>query len=256
MRIMTMNIWGDYFNNPVEIRKDGIVKTIKKYSPDILGVQEITNGWYNSDLFSDIGDKYILVEGVKGNFTPLLYKKERFDLIERGWELFVETPDPSKSFTWAVLREKQNQKKIAVINAHLWWMDRNVEDDMLRAKNARQLFEAMENLKNKYNIQVFAFGDFNCKEGSLAMKFLESKGINSSYKLAVTSSNVSSHHGDPVLGDDGKYHGTKTENDSSHSIDHIVTYEKDAWISEYKVVEDKSILDATDHSPVYIDFLF
>ena len=30
MRIMTMNIWGDYFGNPVDVRIGGILETIKK----------------------------------------------------------------------------------------------------------------------------------------------------------------------------------------------------------------------------------
>ena len=65
---------------------------------------------------------------------------------------------------------------------------------------------------------------------------------------------MSSHHGDPVRDENGKYRGNKTSRDKTMSIDHIVLYKDDLKIDVQKVVEDQTILDATDHSPVYIDF--
>ena len=39
IRIMSFNIWGDYFGNPVNEREDGIGRVISVYSPDILSMQ-------------------------------------------------------------------------------------------------------------------------------------------------------------------------------------------------------------------------
>ena len=38
MRIMTSNIWGDYFGNPVDERLDQVLTIYRKYAPDILGL--------------------------------------------------------------------------------------------------------------------------------------------------------------------------------------------------------------------------
>ena len=57
MRIMTSNIWGDYFNNPVELRQEGLLNVFKKYSPDVLGLQEVTKSWYESKIFKELCER-------------------------------------------------------------------------------------------------------------------------------------------------------------------------------------------------------
>ena len=72
------------------------------------------------------------------------------------------------------------------------------------------------------------------------------------WDLAETKTDICSHHGDPVLGEDGKYHGKKTAAAHTGSIDHIVGLGQ-FTVQNYAVVEDQDALDATDHSPVYAD---
>ena len=61
MRIMTTNIWGDYFSNPVSAREEDIFHIYKNYTPDIIGFQEITSRWYNSNLFKWLSDEYFFI---------------------------------------------------------------------------------------------------------------------------------------------------------------------------------------------------
>lgn len=253
MRIMTSNIWGDYFGNRVEIRIDGVITAIEKYCPDILGLQEMTPGWYDSALIEKLSLNY---EGIKcelGNYTPLLYKKHKYALNDSGWELYENTPDISKSITWAVLTDKETGNTFGLCNTHFWWMSRGEKDDFLRVENAKQLFNRMKIISEKYDITIFAFGDLNCGGDSLAIKYLKSQGVVVSYEIANTCSEVSSHHGNPVLGEDGRYHGERAREGKIKSIDHILVYGKDYEIECHNVVEDQCILDVTDHSPVYID---
>ncbi len=250
MRIMTINIWGDYFQNPVDIRQDGIHRTIQHYDPAIVGLQEMTAGWYQSDLLKTLTDYRAIAFG--GNFVPLLYKTAQFDLVECGYEPYTDTPDQSKGITWAVLTEKGTGRRLGVCNTHLWWRS-GEEHDRLRLQNARQLLNKMRELEQKYTINTLAFGDFNSSEGSLAFNYLEENNVHSSYKLADTVSPVCSWHGNPVLGEDGRYHGQKTAYPKEKSIDHIIAT-RGAWhILTQHVVEDQAMLDASDHSPVYID---
>ena len=45
MRIMTSNIWGDYFGNEVDSREGQLYDVYKKYDADVIGVQEATAKW-------------------------------------------------------------------------------------------------------------------------------------------------------------------------------------------------------------------
>ena len=132
-------------------------------------------------------------------------------------------------------------------------MERGAEDEELRLKNAKQLFGRIEILKKKYEIPVFAFGDFNSKENGSAIKYLSKNKFVPAYKFADKYTDVSSYHGNPIRGKDNKYHGNKTKNKISESLDHILTFGGNVNVRDYIVVEEQKVLDATDHSPVYID---
>ena len=59
MRIMTSNIWGNYFGNPPMERIDAVEHTLKKYSADIIGIQEMCPHWYEADLAGRLEDEYV-----------------------------------------------------------------------------------------------------------------------------------------------------------------------------------------------------
>ena len=256
MRIMTSNIWGDYFGNPVDVRIDDIYGIYKKYDPDILGLQEITKRWYESGLFERLAEDYAWVGteiADSNNFVPFCYKKS-YKLIAKGYEYLVETPDVTKGITWAVLKA-EDEKLFAVCNTHFWWKT-GPEHDEIRVKNAHQLVRLMKYLKELYNCPVFAFGDMNTTLSSDVFEVYSQNGIKHMHDLADQKDNMSSHHGDPVCGENGKYHGKKTENDKSFSIDHMIVLDDKVKVSQYRITEDQPALDATDHSPVFCDVEF
>ena len=95
LRLMTSNIWGDYFGNPVEERAQNFIDIFTRYSPDVIGIQEATTNWYKSELFDWLTNNYYLAgseyfaDGTAGkvkinneyfdstNYTVLAYKKEK-----------------------------------------------------------------------------------------------------------------------------------------------------------------------------------
>lgn len=190
MRIMTSNIWGDYFGNPVEVREDLLFTVFKRYSPDVLGMQEYTPGWYDGNMYNWLSEEYYPV---------------------------------------------------------------GTEHDVIRVGNAHQLVNLMKHLNVRYNCPVFAFGDMNTRISSGVFEVYRKNGIKHLYDLAERKDEVSSHHGDPVLKEDGRYHGEKTKNGKEFSIDHIVVLGENIKVLEYRIIEDIEALDATDHSPVYAD---
>ena len=256
MRIMTTNIWGDYFGNPVDVRENGIYNVYESYKPDVIGFQEITDGWYKSRLFERLSNEYFFV-GTElfgnTNYVPMAVRNN-YKLIAKGYELLEETPDKSKAITWAVLLDKEQKKSFGVCNVHFWWKQGKEEYDTIREKNAEQLVGVMKYINSRYGCSVFAFGDMNCTRSSRVFKIVyPANEVVQLFDVAEERDLVSSHHGDPVVSADGSYHGEKTARDYNHSIDHIVGLGGDFKVTEYRIVEDQYALDATDHSPVYAD---
>lgn len=251
MRIMTSNIWGDYFGNPVEERCDQMVSIYKKYAPDILGLQEITGSWYHSGLFSALSDTYATIgaETDWDNYVPFLYNKAKLHLIVKGYERLTDTTDASKAITWAVF--ESDEGRFAACNTHFWWMT-GPEHDAVRIINATQLATLMTNIHQRWCCPVFAFGDMNTPRDSGVFTVYGGFHLRHLWDLTENKEDISSHHGDPVRGEDGKYHGKTTDKPHRASIDHIVGLGEFA-VEQYRLVLDKDALDATDHSPVYAD---
>lgn len=258
MRIMSINVWSDYMDNPIGLREMGIYNAVMEYSPDVFGLQEFSDNWHISKFFSMIKDHYDCVEVMDCNNTPVFFKKDKYVLLECGWERYEGLPLMwvDKSITWAALKEKETDRKIGVCSTHLWFKT-GEEHDRLRDKNAQQLLTRMHYIKDKYNAKVFAFGDFNCKLGSSTLNLLEANNVNSSYRLADDFCKSSTYHGYPVRGEDGKFHGAPTDKDYTQSIDHIVTFDDDSVkIIKQDILAYPEILGATDHSPIYADIEF
>ena len=91
LRFLSFNIWGDYFNNPVNEREAGVEAVIVKYKPDIISLQEVTPNWWKSPMFTHLATDFGIVRGdeadalrragAKGprtpqqvNHEPLLYR--------------------------------------------------------------------------------------------------------------------------------------------------------------------------------------
>ena len=89
LRIMTSNIWGDYFGNPPHEREDALADVFLRYLPDTLAMQEVTANWWKSRLFERLKDEYAVVEGDgpdQTNHIPLLYRRDSLELLDGGWQ--------------------------------------------------------------------------------------------------------------------------------------------------------------------------
>lgn len=54
IRLMTSNIWGDYFGNEVAVREDQLFEVYQKYACDVIGIQEVTPSWHSSALMTNM----------------------------------------------------------------------------------------------------------------------------------------------------------------------------------------------------------
>ena len=123
VRVMTFNVRyatapdGD---NAWPKRKTLLIDTVRKFDPDLLGTQEVLA--LQADYLAESLSDYKLV-GVgrddgkrRGEYSAILFKTARFELVDSGTFWLSETPDVpgSKSWdsalprvaTWARLRDR------------------------------------------------------------------------------------------------------------------------------------------------------
>lgn len=273
-RFMGFNIWGDYFNNPPHEREDGILTVIRRWKPDILALQEVTDAWWTSKLFPELAkDGYEVVKGdeqaafkaaratdlsVKHtrNHVPLLYRTDRYRLIASGFDVFHARLDWNKGATWAVLEDRLTGKGVITFSTHFWWQSNGKESDTIREQNAELLLWRLRTLKAKFPYAVIGGGDLNSRPGSWAYDALTAAGYCTAAKVADEASQLSTHHGDPKRDATGRYRGglRPEDNTPATSIDHVFVETNAIRALKHVVVTDQDALDSSDHSPVVVDF--
>ena len=92
-RYVTFNIWGDYFGNPPKERDAREASVLKDLNPDFIALQGMTANFWASRLIGDLTNTFEAIGwkmGDKGDhsFTPILFRKDRFTLLEKGSILF------------------------------------------------------------------------------------------------------------------------------------------------------------------------
>lgn len=159
------------FDNPDDIgnlwreRKEHVLKMLKHYGWDIVGMQEV-RGNQMRDLAALDG---YAVEGrsrepdPEGEHGPIFYNAAKFERLDGGTFWLSSTPDvPSKSWdsdcyricTWLKLRDRQSGKTIAILNTHL---DHVSEE--ARYQGARVILDWID--KHASDVPVILTGDFN-----------------------------------------------------------------------------------------------
>ena len=276
LKFLTFNIWGDYFENPVEERAAGVEATILKGRPDVVALQEVTPSWYGSPLFANLAKAgYALVRGDEDaalaraafcgektpkhiNHEPILYRSDRLTLLDSGTEFFHLSLQTSKSVTWAVLECKSDGRRFAAFATHFWWQGNGEESDAIRELNARHVLYVLADVRRRWGADLPAIlgGDLNSKEGSAAHAMLHSGGFVNAASNADVRSPHCSHHGNPKRGADGKYHGSPCPADAdlpARSIDHVL-YTRGIHALRHEIDTDQVALDVSDHSPVRVAF--
>ena len=287
LRMVTYNIYSDWRAPKwgVPPRAAGIERTIVKAQPDIVALQEVAVDWWESPLFGNLAANYGIVRGdeaeairragpppvtkpgkpEKGrcNHTPLLYRKDRLSLLDSGYDIFhIALGGISKSVTWAVLEDKFSGRRFLSFSTHFWFKHNCPEDDAIRELNARNILRHVADVRRKWGeIPVIGGGDLNCKPGSLALETFRREGFSNAMDVAAEKtarSATRTYHGRLQRDEkSGQYHGTVAPpgmDKPEQSIDHIF-FIGGIRALRYDIDVDAEALDASDHSPVIVDFL-
>lgn len=156
-------------DNEASIRRHRFQWLVKKYDPDIIGMQEVNELWREllREDFREEYDMYYLYRGaVRGSneAEPIMWKKDKFEKVEEGSFWLSETPNTPyppgfdqyypRICNWVRLKEKESGKIIRIGSTHFGFYDNNEPIKIIRGLFEKECEKAGE--------EPYIFmGDFN-----------------------------------------------------------------------------------------------
>lgn len=250
------------FNIRLKVAKDGenswkfrtnmVFDVINKRQPDFVGMQE---AWqFQIDAIDKGTSGYAFVgrsreeDQSRGEWCPLFYKKDRFEVMESDTFWLSDTPGKpaSKTWgngipricTWALFKEKKSGQLIYIYNTHF-----DHKSQPSRVKSAQLCREVIG--KRGKNAPWIFMGDLNAGEANKAILNLTSKGTDQmvdTYRVL--------HAGEKNAGTFNHWKGSKDGN----KIDYVYVSKSETP----KVLKAEIIYDhnsegryPSDHYPVW-----
>lgn len=182
LHVMTFNIRYGTANdgeNSWPNRNRFVLEVMNDYGPDVLAIQEALD--FQLGELSEAMEGYGVIgvgrdDGIAaGEFTAILYRTSRFDVVESGTFWFSDTPQAPGSAswgnnitricTWAIMSERVTGLQFYVYNLHL-----DHESQPSRERSSR-LLAARISARSR-QAPFIVTGDFNAGEENSAMRFL------------------------------------------------------------------------------------
>lgn len=278
LRIMSNNIWWSDANSEIwakngddcsaPTRAKGFFRVYKELAPDILGLQECS-GFMGKILRRMFEDENLPYEFLYGRDTPILFRKDKFDVIETSSFIYrEEVPGfegsfnncQTKSYCIVALKEKESDKVICFATTHLWWMEDDPKHKNYRAHSSEArayqlnlLLDKAEEFIAKYNCPCIVVGDLNADISSIALTSAFNRGWLHTHDLASEKDETMGMH---YCYADG-FTTTPYDKDFSDSIDHIlIKNQGDMVINSFNRYSPDYYMPLSDHFPVYIDVEF
>lgn len=247
VRVMSFNIRCGEFEDRGEI----VPRLIADYHPDSLGLQECTYDWFSYlRLFlhkdygfvgvgRDTGDRSVKC----GEMSLVLYRKDKYNLVDSGTFWLSETPDEvslgwdgacNRICTWVVLENKETGEKYAHVNTHL---------DHVGPLARQNGVELVKEKALSHDIPTVVTGDFNFSKGSELYNSLVTGGLTDTQDMAEYTMTGKTYHG---------YNGGS----EGEPIDFICVNSQITDVKTYKIIRDMYDGKYTsDHYPIFSDMV-
>lgn len=245
VRIMSFNVRCAEFD-----RGKIVPQVVADYLPDSVGFQECEGTWYLS-LKAYLPDYKIVGVGrdtglpLLGESTAIMFRKDKYELVDWGTFWISETPDRVsvgwdakylRTCTWVILQNRETGKQYAHINTHL-----DNAGKTAREKGVEMILHKVAEL----DMPVVVTGDFNFNSSSSYYMQLTSNGVLSD----VSSLAESADSGCTMHDYTGRTEGLP--------IDFICVNEKISNVKAYKIIRDTyDGKYVSDHYPICSDIVF
>jgi endonuclease/exonuclease/phosphatase family metal-dependent hydrolase len=247
------------FNNPNDginawpNRIEMVTSLLKYHEADIFGLQEALHGQIGDIADRMPGFKWFGTgrdDGkLKGEFSPIFYNAQKFDLIESGQFWLSETPDvPSKGWdaalnricAWGKFKSRDKKREFFVFNTHFDHIG-----DTARARAAILIQDKIAQLTAGKKLPVMLTGDFNLTPETLPVVLMKKK-MQDAFEISET----------PPYGPVGTFNAFKRDHPLNGRIDYIFVNDRvkihkyaaltDGWDNRYP----------SDHLPVFVTLSF
>lgn len=202
IRVMTLNNFNtipeadiEYFSDIWANRAAFNVKTIRRYNPDVIGLQEFEPIHWDT-YQQDLGDYTGVIANPSGESTAILWKAARFDLLAHGFLALPATDLPHlidledynlMSTTWVKLRCRESAAEFVSMSTHL----NDASEGARLVGNERNLQQLMALDPNR-TLPMIMVGDFNCNPWSPVYRTLLAAGFVDTYRAAGLADSVDS----------------------------------------------------------------
>lgn len=226
LQVMTFNI---RYNNPQDgenqwsKRKEYLASMLPFYEVDICGMQEALVGQIRDVINTQPQYAYLGVgrdDGKEGGeFSPILYCKDKFEVLGSATLWLSETTDvPSKGWdanlnrivTWAKFKDKKSKKVFFVFNTHYDHIGK-----VARRESSKLLLQKVKEIAG--NTPCIITGDFNATPDDEPIKVLVDE--TNPDKLTDTEKISLSPHFGPY----STFNGFQPQEQEGRHIDYIFT---------------------------------
>lgn len=245
VRIMSFNV-----RNGEHSRGKNVPQFVADYMPDSVGLQECEGTWYMT-LEAYLKDSYGIVgtgrlTGVKyiGEATAIMYRKDKYDLVDSGTIWLSETPDKvsvgwdakhHRTCTWVILENKETGEQYAHLNTHL---------DHVGEQARTNGLQLILDLADSFDMPVVVTGDFNFGKSDPLYTQLVSGNLSDTQDIAEKTMTGKTYHA---------YNG----GEDGEPIDFICVNGKITDVKEYRIVRDiYGDTYISDHFPIFADMVF
>lgn len=257
LRVMTFNI---RYDNPGDgqhqwtNRKAAAAKLIRDYDTDIVGTQEVLHHQLE-DLRRQLPDYDHFgvgrADGVQGGeYSAVLYRKDRFILLESGTFWLSETPNQIASVgwdasmeriaSWGILEHRKSGRSYFVINTHF-----DHRGETARRESAALILEKIRSRSG--DMPVILTGDFNAEPASMPIQLL---------RLATELLDVSEVP-IPRKGPDWTFHDFgRLPAEKRPQIDYIFVSRRMETMAYEVIFEPVGATFHSDHNPVWVQLRF
>ncbi|MBQ3084708.1 MAG: endonuclease/exonuclease/phosphatase family protein, partial [Clostridia bacterium] len=200
----------DGTNKQIADRAPRLVRIVEQYQPDVIGLQEVVPEWMTY-LEANFGDTYTIFNQYRAETslesTPILYKTEKYNELDKGYFWLSETPDvESKGWdashyricNWVKLEDKATGAIFLFYNTHYDFYDKFRE-------GASNLIINHATAQGGFtDYPVFLTGDFNMQETANGYQILVTDGPFEDLNVGLGYDPTASVSGyDPYSGADG-----------------------------------------------------
>lgn len=253
VRVMTFNIRLDLASDGANAwarRKAMVFALIRHEAPDLLGMQEVLSH-QKRDLEAALPGYSMIGVGREdgkeaGEFVPLAWRRDRFDLMQSGTFWLSPTPRiPGQAWdaalpriaSWALLRDAESGRFLRVLNTHFDHVG------VVAKVNSAALIGRWAADGAAAEIPVIVMGDFNFSPSSEAYRQL-TNGVSSSLVDSRADSIT------PPYGPRGTFTGFNIESFAAEPIDHIFISRDFVVVSHSTITQHWGGRLPSDHYPV------